>query len=619
MTRPPYIEQAAGLWTEASYLVDTSFDYRRLWREKHGDFNGPRAYMTSIAPTIVARLMKANDDPRFAFVAYRLLTLGLGALTLVCVYQIVVETIGAPAALLTSLVVATWPLFGVQLEILGIEIAMLAPVMLGILCAVNDRYAAATALGLLAATVKVTGVSFNLALVAFGLWQLLVVRRERGRWAALFVANTAIVLAVVAGSSLSGQARPLAGMAQYDRELAWNSCPYLIVLSGVLLAACVVGAAWRLLASARNRGHESAGVRKRSDGHDRRLTAIELSWLMIVVNLGLIALHPFEARYFTIVVPFCALILALGLFRGPLLRLVGWGVMCGALALCLANRNGALLRELPDREARQWGTLERSFEYRADQVKLQELVEFVERQSLPVLATGIFINYLHLPRLGYVRQGFKLPGSYYHFDGVDDNIRALLLYRPATVLVVLDGHFASLPFPGYGPPAPKPYQLIYDDKGRPPHVVYRQRFDTGQPPHLYTRQYFDALFWNLERPDVFGCMLTLGWGDLAAECLPPELVDIRNLSRVNEALELLLGQYRRRVEYVLQRHPESVEVRNMLRLTQARIDEVAARPDHRFATRLRPLTAQERYPSRPTVQRISFLMPPRKKSRNQLP
>jgi hypothetical protein len=607
---PPYIEQAAGLWTEASFLVDTSFDYRRLAAETHGDETGPRAYLTSIAPAIVAGLMKASDDPRFSFVAYRLVTLGLGALILVCVYRLVVNDAGAATALLACLVVAAWPLFAVQLEMLGLEIAAVAPLMLGALCAVNGRYGAATALGLLASTVKITGLELNLALLLLALWQLLVVRRDRRRWGVLIAANASIVLVAAAGSQLAGHMRPVAGMSASDRDLGWHSCPYLLVLLSVLLPACVAGASWRLARLALSTGSFGEGLRRLFDPDDRRVTAVLIGWLIIAINLVLVALHPFEVRYLTIVIPLCVVILALGIGRPGLPRFVGWGVLCVALALCLANRYGQLLPQLPEIQARQWGALERSLEYRADQEKQRALVAFVERQAQPVLATGIFVNYLHLPRLGYVRSGFRLPGSFYHFNAVDDNIRALLTSRPEKVLVVLDGHFASLPFPGYGPPAPKAYQLIYSDGGHPAHIVYARHFDPAFALHEGTRQYFGMLFWNVDdQPHVIGCLLTLGWGDLAAQCLPPNIVDLRQPAKVDAALDFLLERYRRRVEIALGEHPGDPELRNMMRLIEERRKEVAARPDRRFATRLRPLTPLERYPREPIIQRLSFLMP----------
>ena len=64
LSLPPYEDQAAGLWAEATYLIETDFDYQRLRTEEPqfvDGVGGRRSYLINLQPTLVALCLKAAE------------------------------------------------------------------------------------------------------------------------------------------------------------------------------------------------------------------------------------------------------------------------------------------------------------------------------------------------------------------------------------------------------------------------------------------------------------------------------------------------------------------------------------------------------------------------------
>lgn len=142
---PPTPDQIVGIWTEGAFLAETRFDYSRLfWQEPPASRGGPRTYMFSVLPSVLALLMTILDDPGQVIVAYHLFCLACAAVTLTLLFELLLANAGPAGAALACAAAATTPLFSVQAELAGMEMPLAACTTLALYLVARDRYLGAT-------------------------------------------------------------------------------------------------------------------------------------------------------------------------------------------------------------------------------------------------------------------------------------------------------------------------------------------------------------------------------------------------------------------------------------------------------------------------------------------
>jgi hypothetical protein len=524
---PPYVEQMFSHWTEACWLDDFDFDYRRLHaRELHTEDGGPRCYMTSVVPTIIAALARLTGSTEGAIVGYRLFNLLCAAIGATIFLRLVAVSANLALAWGATLGLLTLPMYSVQIDMLGMDIPL---AMAALICAafVNQRrFAAAAVASWLGYFFKPSGFLLPAALIAW--LALVIVLRVAARQSAGAKREVVGLVAAVLMLALQMKLFFWAGNARGrihpfgDLNLWGMSCPDLLALS----AACLIGGAviaWRNFRAA------STG-----DGIFVKLCRLAVAepltgfsaWL-VIGTFAAGTLTWYESRHLAIAVPFVWLLFAKVL--AALIPARGMQVaICTLLVLVnLVNRNGALYPSLPTELARGWGVPERSHEYQSDHQGNLDTAAFVERNfaGQAIICTDQYTHLLTLPGLGYVRQALTGAPCDYQFIASDENLLRLLRDLPEQVVVVQAlGLFTEMPFPAYSIPEPRADdQVVHDDGLRPPVRVYVHHF-AAQPDHAAAmRARLDFLFSNATDIDPAVRLAVLAQRELAVSYLEAEL------------------------------------------------------------------------------------------------
>ncbi len=492
---PPYEDQGM-LWQEASYLVETNFDYYRLrYEEPHWieSVDGVRDYLISLLPAVLAVMMKLFPRPADTILAYHVFTISCAALIAATMYVVLHRRIGKQTALLATLALLTAPLFSTQIDMVGMELPMVAAAILTARAIWNERYTAAAGWSLLAFLCKVSGALLTVSSLA---WLLLciVVQRRRSSSRKLLVAIGVhtVVLLVEFGLYRWADSPPLlaAGDPRFEilsLPMAIYACPDLLLLAAVcLVAAMILAIGWWRHASS------GQGVSMWDRCRNGLRTLLEnrsvasYSALVILVTVAAVTQVLFIPRYLTLAVPFLYLILA-DLFGrlpvpGGLIRL-GLVVL---IALNVANFDGRFFPDIqrvhaerfarnPEFHARSGAFTERSREFLVDHrsniAAMKQLDAVYEGE--PVFVTMPFTQLLRSPRLGYVTQAMDVRVA----DDLDTGVRAIREIAAtasksqevvATFLWTGKGRL-TLPAPAAGD------DEIYRDKLTPPLVVFRPR------------------------------------------------------------------------------------------------------------------------------------------------
>lgn len=152
---PPTPDQIVGIWLEGNYLAANDFDYRRLFfDELPASQGGPRTYMFSVLPTVVAVFVKMTPDPSSAILAYHFFCIACAALALTLLFELTDPFAGPVAATLLLIAVATTPLFSVQTALAGMEMPLTACTMLVAYSLSKNHYGVATVAAVAAFFVK---------------------------------------------------------------------------------------------------------------------------------------------------------------------------------------------------------------------------------------------------------------------------------------------------------------------------------------------------------------------------------------------------------------------------------------------------------------------------------
>lgn len=424
---PPYQDQAAGYWTEASFLANSGFDYYGLlYVERHymDEEPGPRSYMISVWPTLLALLMKAIPDPQINVVVARLASFALAGCLLALAYALLRQRIGAVLALLPVLVLGTTPAFVTQVELMGLDVPLTVVMLLSAWALTQERFQTAAILGLLAFFIKATGQLMNLVGLAYCLLLLIgggsdwepSFRRRVILGAATNVALFALEESILLWGDTSAA---LMAMASWPSLLKpplaiWITTPDL----AILMALSGVGLILYLKRYFRERGLNRLSSVLQRDAWGTLIRGEPLLTTSAVLVVGLLLMSRlvmYIPRYFFCGMPFLTCLWAITWLavpsprwpiRAALLCLVGFNVLNaeGRYFPSLADWGRAEFAVVPSYAPRTCALSERSREYLADQRATIELARLLEQSHAerPIFAESplhfLFIN----PRLGYV-------------------------------------------------------------------------------------------------------------------------------------------------------------------------------------------------------------------------
>jgi len=505
---PPYEEQATGLWIEADYLARTGFDYLKLRREEPNFISpekGARAYMVSLQPTLLAILLKTLSPPRAVIVAWHLLTFACTAVIVVFVVAILRPYTGLLGSLLCGLLLLTTPLFSVQVEMAGMDVAIAVFSLWACWLVIHERFIAAAFASTAAFLMKANG---GIVTVATIVYLAIAILFRRGADDSDFSRRAAtglgVHLLVLLGQFLFtswGDAtldfrRDIRarfsgdnGLLNVGNAIYW--CPDVV---GLIVACAIVGVLMLFagMLSRLNRGQPfwRAAI-ETVDAVVRRQPVWIFSWLVVVGTLLSTKLYLFTPRYFSSSMPFLAILAGLTFFQTSGFRIPAAMVVCALISFNLLNADGRFYPSIEDigrsdfertpmAHARWSVLLERSLEYRRDHLSNMRAMRVLEQDhhDEPLLASFPHYWYATEPRYGYVEQPL--------------NARRVLNYEQAAAMfreVVSDDDAGERNpiFIWYGAgrlflPEPEPGdEIFYEDELSPPLVVYRKRWSEEIP------------------------------------------------------------------------------------------------------------------------------------------
>ncbi|MGD9648208.1 MAG: hypothetical protein AB7U73_21030, partial [Pirellulales bacterium] len=352
LSLPPYEDQAVGLWNEADFLVESGFDYYRLrYVENHymDAESGPRSYMISVLPTVVALLMKYSPSIAAAITVAHLLTLACTSAIAVLLYQIARPWSGPRGAAHLALAWLSTPLVYSQEQMVG----MVFPLSLAALATAHavwrERFVAAAGLAMVAFLMKATGMLLTFSTLGY-LSVLLIVagtstpgthdRRYLAGWLANLSALMCQVLLVRVGDTTVALRRQINWPDALMLPHALDWCPDLVLLLVVALLLTIV--VWIRPPGPKIEQTKDYWRSRRQQLADclRGQADLIYCWLVVLGMIAASSQYIFIPRYFTCATPFLLLALAIVLFGRLQAKKTGLAAFALLALVNVANRNG---------------------------------------------------------------------------------------------------------------------------------------------------------------------------------------------------------------------------------------------------------------------------------------
>ena len=240
-----------------------------------------------------------------------------------------------------------------------------------------------------------------------------------------------------------------------------------------------------------------------------------LSWIVVTGTLLAIQRISFLPRYLVIAVPFLWLIAVSLAFTSssgsPRPRRTAT-LLLACIALNLFNARGALYPDLKTYPgphlARSGALLERSLEYEADHRANLAALECLMQQAAddPVIVTRPHVDFLAMPRLGYVRRPLHGWVVNNYSDLLADRFRPITSVDPSQlpanpVVVYVDSTWSRLSSVFSMPPPTPNDTVLFRDNGDPPLIVYRKGWSSTSPARQEIDDWYLAHLWPNARPD----------------------------------------------------------------------------------------------------------------------
>lgn len=480
---PPYYDFALGVFTEANFLVDSGFDYRQLaYSEPTGNDGGPRVYLISVLPTILAFVMTLAPSTRAVLVVCHLFSFACASVLIVTLYALLRSLAGTAAALAAVAIMATSPLFSTQVDMLGIDLPMTTAAVVMIYLASRRRLLLASLAATAAFACKPSGLIVTAALLGYEFCLLGALAWRSGlRDRSVLTTIAAIVwtitlltaqLLLYRWSNLSDRLEDLARASGYLGAVL-SLCPDQCVIMVLATVGTLVAVARGLMC--RWRPDVDSACSEHPQAIARALLLVA-AWLVVAATVTSIVVYVrvYSVRYLLLALPFLYAILAVTVLRHLKSRALSL-VATLAVAFNLANWNGAFFPRV-NIFRRHCSALERSHEYLADhRSNIAAMRELEAKYADDAIVAGFpFPYYLSYPRLGYVSRplhgysinpfaGSAFPQVARLFDDPPARLTFIRVDNPNYVAGAID-----LP-----PPAASD-EILYDDRQLAPLLVYRR-------------------------------------------------------------------------------------------------------------------------------------------------
>ena len=393
---PPYWDAITGVYSQGLWLADHGFDYAGLLQQPAALDGGPLVNALLVYAPLFGAL-SLSLAPEDVFLVLHLLNLVWAAVAMATLFAMLRAACPLWLAALWVAAAALGPVWSGQVAAIYLEVPAATCALLSLRSLQGGACGRAAGWCLAGYFVKDSLLLLATAYTAFAVLQPLLVRlrlpvggispRER----ALLVAPLAAMLALrrLSGSHLA-LASDASGRASELLEWVRLCCPDLAVAS--------------LFAGALFAGSLGSARARRGWGEGPRAALVPVLallvagfWLAAAVFLNSLV------RYTTLIaLPLAAL---LALLLAPRRRVSA--AAAAALAVFgLANREGALLPELPVYAARSGDFLERSREFLRDLRGSRAVCARLEAEHFaePVVARVPFVQMLTRPELGYVKR-----------------------------------------------------------------------------------------------------------------------------------------------------------------------------------------------------------------------
>ena len=521
---PPYYDFAFSFWSEANFLAEHDFDWMALHRAPFllSEHSGPRAYFTTVLPTIAAFGIWWSPTTTFPLIFYHLFTFACAAIVFVKLKSVMARRLGEGCGLLVATAAFLTPVYCTQVDMLGMEVPLAAFAMMTTDFVDRRRFVLAVITAFGAFAMKATGMILMIALVAVLGMSLVsaLIRKEDRRGGSLYHLGVAFVLACLLlggehyilkwGDTFSGQLMAGAPLAMM---LVW--CPDLVILVFVAAfvgAIVVIRRAPSELASIA--GSLPSRVIQATVGNIAGQPAVVFSILTMMGILLAVTTGPHLPRYFAFVVPLFYFVFASAIFS-LFHRRTAIAIFATLVVVNLVNWNGLLFPDMGRGLERMWGVpaaalarsgsfYERSHEYLADHRSTIEAMRFVDQhRSDGQWIMGMpFSYYLAYPSFGYV----KSPVLGYSVNGITGVIPAFKetddLYRemPTAPIFIKEANYFYAKNGSFQIPDPKPGdEILYRDSQAFPLLIFRKKWREPDPSTEEVKEFYQRQKWPEEQ------------------------------------------------------------------------------------------------------------------------
>jgi hypothetical protein len=532
---PPYVEHV-GWWEEASYLVDHQFNYRKLAAEQHGSVGGPRNYLSSALPGMLALAMSFGG-PNFTLPLVHVGIFLAASLSGGFVVWLMLPLVGTIGSLLSGIVLGTIPIMYVQTELPSMDVAMLGALIPSFVLLEKRRLTASAIASIPAFLIKNSAFLFPASIGLYsGLTILLAISsrqslsRADGRH---LMVSGLVVLAEYTFVAAAGNTESRVRFF-FDIILWLQSTPELALL---LAASLFMGLYWF-----RTVRREGTFLNDCWRPHPFYI----VGGILQLVTYTAVLATAFEARYLIMTLPFLIYSLVL-----PMTRWWGRGsiipkvILSAWILFNLSNLDGRWLIPMDPQVARGWGIPERSLEYRADH---RANISFCQRlesegRGKNLLVGEQFVFFLQSPRVGYVQRGLAGPVPPYFFVAEDTNVEKLLDDSPDDIVVAyVPSQLGELGFPAFRLSPPTEDDVVLEADGLvPENVIYRRRLPTGLTWSQRCRRTVDLLFANAKELDPAGRLAVVGYEKQARRLIAEDLHVDASSPKVTIELKSRLG------------------------------------------------------------------------------
>ncbi len=446
---PPFGDSIGGPFLEASWLYRNNFDYLSLAKQEGFIKGGPKIYLFSVYPTYLALMMKYVTNIKLNLLIHHLLVFAGGAAIIACIREILLKVADKKTAIIFALLVLSMPIFNSQVEVINMEIPMLAFATLAIYNLANKKFLRACLFAIIATMVK--GVAIFICGVVFAVGIMAFIFDKEYKLKKTTLAASLIALAFIAAKlylaffvlNEAGNA-DMVGFLEGWYKLKKFAETYLFIFSAIVFIDILF---FELIRHKLRIG----------EIFNKHFVAI----IMFVTALGWFALfinsYAGFPRYRLLLMPFnlfCVFYALRYLIKSErLLR----GIIISAIVLALLCSYGLFHADKKEiDQAQDHVTTERSLEYRIN-IKINMDVAKYVSESFPtntVVAPYIMANMFAYHELGYVKEDMNTVVYGFHtavkeidsFQGLDKiNLAKTVYIGPVTDLPVHLKHFGEYP------------------------------------------------------------------------------------------------------------------------------------------------------------------------------